>query len=454
MPSHSPILLATTFAALLLGGCDGGGVALYVDLRTDIVPGAELAVVETRVEDTGATRESAALRGDDFLAGRRIAEIEGLPPSRERRVIVRLLDANRQEIARRAVQVDHRQDRILTVLVTRSCRDVDCPEGESCFAGQCQPEACATDRTECTGQCSSAMDCPPSSCSLVTCETGACFYAPQPGACGPGTYCDAERGCVVDPGAPPDAGMDAGPIADAGVDAGPPAPAFHISTIAPDAPEWVAFDTIDPPHEIVRAAFAPPGEGVIVALTDTSVHTLRLSDRRWTDRLDRDAVFPELAGVDVWEAYHVPGVSPLGVFVIAREGAWQYVWPPSAGRATLRVFTARADFGSDWDDPDAPPYWTVHGVYADPDNADGWVTTNPSSECPLESRVGRYGLFLSTDGFGPAVMYASVYDVDCLRFVQQGPYGEFPPFTLPGAPAPFSIEAIARADTLYAFTVP
>jgi hypothetical protein len=46
---------------------------------------------------------------------------------------------------------------------------------------------------------------------------------------------------------------------------------------------------------------------------------------RWIEQLDRDAVFPELACVDVWAAARVPG-TPGGLFIYARAGAWEYEW--------------------------------------------------------------------------------------------------------------------------------
>jgi hypothetical protein len=440
------ILLLATAAA-----CDSTGVTLYVDVRTDFVPGVEVAVIETRVEDVGVTRESAAVRSDDFVAGRRVAELTELAPSSARRLTVRLLDAGRREIASRTLVVDHRADRNVLVLITRACRDVSCSPSETCVAGSCQPEACAVEDAMCASECTSASDCAASACAAPSCEGGECFYAPMAGACAPGTYCDPSMGCLPDPSADSDGGIDAG--VDAGIDAGPPPPPFVLHTLADGAATWtVALTSGSVPVEMVRAAFAPAGSGEMVAITDTSVHVLRVADRQWVARLDRAAVFPELEGTTMWEASAVPGTSPPLVFVYGSEGAWQYEWRSRS--AGFLLFTARADFGADWSDPEAAPYWSIHGIFTDPDNADGWVSVDPSSECPGHDAVGRYVAFLSTDGFGPAVMQVSIYDIDCpFRFVEQRQYSSFPPFSRPSAPNPFSIEAVARAgNELVAFT--
>lgn len=436
-----------SLVCLSLLACNAPTVSLYVDLRTDLVPGVEFSRVEVGLEGPDVVREAPAQRGDDFFLGRRVAELVGLAPSEERRLTVRLLGGDHREVVRRTVQVQHREDRSVTVLITRSCRGVTCPAGESCVAGACAPEGCEEDRGSCTDECASATDCAPSSCGQPSCEARACLYSQREGACAAGLYCDYERGCLPEPGTLLDAGTP-----DGGTDAGP-SPAFGLWSLPRGASAWSSVETSGTaaPSARVVAAFAPPGFPEIVALTDTGVHALRLSDLRWIEQLDRDAVFPELAGVDVWAAARVPG-TPGGLFVYARAGAWEYEWDAAARSATFTLYTARADFGSDWSDPRATPY-PPHAVYGDPDNADGWITVDPSAECSGRTQVGRNAVFVGSSGFGPSSPQVSVYDIDCLRFVDQLSQTSFPPFALPGAP--YFIDALARADDgLFAFTMP
>lgn len=443
LPCRTSSLCLSALSSLILA-CGAPGLTLTVELRTDFVPGVELHVVETRVEDAAEQRESAALRSDDFVtSARRVAEIAGLRPSRARRVTVRLLDASRAEIASRTIVVDHSTSTSVLVLITRSCRNVTCPSGQSCYAGRCQLDNC--DRDACQAECSGPADCSFASCAAATCVAGACLAEPIAGACSAGLYCDPQLGCRPDPTGPRDAGAPT-------PDAGPPAPAFTTWALPPGASAWSQVATIgDRPAEPVRAAFTSGAE--VIAVTDTSVHVLRVSDLRWLERFDRNSIFPELAGVAIGDATDTPGIR--GVFFYAYEGAWNYEWDGTLRSAVLNGFTARADFGADWQDPQAAPYWTIHGVFTDPDNADGWVTVDPSSECPGRTRVGRYAAFVSWDGFGPAAMKVSIYDIDCpFRFVDQRNYSELTPFALPGAPAPFTIEAITRANGLLVFTVP
>lgn len=437
--------LVPTFLA-----CEPGTVSVSVELRTDFVPGIEFVAVETWAEDApGAHDEVAVFRSDDYAsAPRRVAEIGGLAPNAERRITVRLLDAVRGEVARRTVLVEHVRDRGVIVLVTRSCRDVSCGAGESCFAGRCQPEAC--DGDGCVAECSADADCAVATCATVTCVTGACFAEAIEAACPPGTYCDARDGCLPDPvtatdaGVSPtdgglDAGTDAGPAAiDAGVDAGAP---YRIFELANGVLTWTErTPSGDGPTQPVRAAFAS-GSAEIAAVTDDWVHLLDARTWTWTTVRARTSMFPELGTSSIWEATEVSGATNL--FFYSGEGAWEYTWAAATRTATFAGFTARADFGAAWSDPDAPPWWTVHGVFSRPTNDDGWVTVDPSSECPGHSSVGRYLAFVSTDGFGPLVMHVSIYDVDCpFRFVDETTYDDFPPFMRPGAPEAFSVEAM------------
>ncbi|HBQ16396.1 MAG TPA: hypothetical protein DEF51_36455 [Myxococcales bacterium] len=435
--------------ALALVACDGGGVSLFVEVRSDFVPGVEVSVIEVTVE--GQTQESAITRVDDLAEGRRVAAFEGLAPSDARRALIRLLDADRAEVVVRPVVFAHRRDRVVSVILTRDCRDVACGPREACVGGSCQPEGCGFDEDACVAECASASECAPSTCALAACEEGVCFYTADDGACGEGLYCDPERGCLPDP-ATRDGGVpDAGPLDSGPPDAGPP-PAT-MSRLAVGGAAWEPFSAGGTaPTEVVRAAFSPPGRAEIVALTDSWAYVLTLGPApAWQPPVVRDSLLPELAGVLPTAAFAVPGTTEF--FVYATEGGWRYDWDP-APSATLQEFTAYADVPAEWDDPHAPPWFDVRGAFSSPDDAPMWVTADTSSEC-TGAGVGRYFAVLSSDGFGPRQLLTSIYDIDCpFRWVDQAPYGAFAPFALPSAPAPFSITAVARPGDLYVFRTP
>lgn len=438
--------------AASLGACDGGTVSVSVELRTDFVPGVEFVAVETFAEDATGRDEVAVFRTDDYAsAARRVAELDGLAPSAARRVTVRLLDADRAEVARRTVVFEHQRDRAVAVLLTRRCRAVVCGPGESCFAGRCQSEAC--EGGGCVAECASPADCAAAGCAAVDCVTGACFAEPVAGACAAGSYCDPETGCVPDPAGPVDAGpgpTDAGADAghDAGVDAGPP---FHLRALPAFTSAWLDRATTGAvPSSPVRAAFSSNGE-VVVAITDDAVQVLDPSGWRWEPPRSRAALFPELDGVAIWDAADVAGTDVLAIY--APAGVFEYGWDPVTRTPTFQRFVARADFGADWADPEAPPWGTIYGLFSHPDNANGWVAVDPRAECPGRARVGLYVAAIAWSGIGPSVPSVSIYDIECpFRFVEQRDYGDFPPFARAGAPSPESIEAtVFIDDTLLAF---
>ncbi|MCA9607752.1 MAG: hypothetical protein KC619_19220 [Myxococcales bacterium] len=441
-----------TALALTLIACEPGTVSMSVELRTDFVPGIEFVAVETWAEDgPGAHDEVAAFRSDDYAtAPRRVAEIDGLAPNAERRITVRLLDADRAEVARRTVLVEHVRDRGVTVLLTRSCRDVTCGAGESCYAGRCQPEACET--VGCVSECSVDADCLAAACASASCVAGACFLEPIAGACPAGTYCDAEDGCLPEPtardaGVPPvdagagsDAGIDGGVDAgtDAGVDAGS---AFRIAEFAGGVATWTEhLTTGDGPTGPIRAAFTSRAAEMAV-VTDDRVHYLDGRTWQWVASAPRATVFPDLVGASIWDAVLVSGTNNLVFY--GPDGAWELTWSPTTRSATFVAFTARADFGADWSDPDAAPWFSMYGVFSRPDDGEGWVTADPSTECPGHFSVGRNLVMVATDGFGPLVMNVSIYDVDCpFRFIEKTTSSMFAPFTRPGAPSVWDAEAM------------
>ncbi|MFT5353441.1 MAG: hypothetical protein ACI9KE_000639, partial [Polyangiales bacterium] len=210
------------FALLALVGCTDG-LALSVDVKTDFVPGPEFAAV--RVTLVGEDSSSTVGAAGDYLSGQRAIDLDGLDENRARTVSVELLDRLGAVIAERSALVDHREDLGLTLTLARDCAGVSCPgagaaAATACFGGRCADPECI-DGTEPScpePECRADTDCPVlNACSTRRCIDTLCLYAPDIGACGIGTYCSPELGCLALP-SPVDASMDAMPR-DAGTDA-------------------------------------------------------------------------------------------------------------------------------------------------------------------------------------------------------------------------------------------
>lgn len=217
--------------ALLLGsGCDSD-VQLFVDLKTDLRPGLEFTSVESLVVNAeGALIRRAVVpvtRAEDFLGGRRIVEVVDLAPG-DLMVTVRLLDPLGELVADRRTLVQVRQSTAITVLVTRDCAGITCPQPDGarthteCFGGRCvTPECAAGDASACPDpvcerddECASRVACAPRRC-----ERGVCYAVADDAACRVGEWCSPEEGCR------------ALPLADAGVpDAGGCVPGLACTT--------------------------------------------------------------------------------------------------------------------------------------------------------------------------------------------------------------------------------
>jgi hypothetical protein len=205
---------------VLLFGCDSGS-QLSVDLATDLQPRREFTRV--RVERLGErdavldVREEPASQGS-YVESVRVAEFTGLSDG-SHIVRVTLLDAAGTEVIHRTIHVELQGARAVTVLITRNCRDIECPgaaddpSATECAGGVCVSPACSVDM-ECA-QCASDVDCAPSvSCAVGRCTEGQCLFADE-GACGAGAYCHPEDGCLeelvtLDAGMTDAGGRDAG----------------------------------------------------------------------------------------------------------------------------------------------------------------------------------------------------------------------------------------------------
>lgn len=222
--------------ALALTGCTSSGFELIVDLRTDLRPGYDFAVVRTSVVEApgpsveGERRTLAAATTDDYVTGERVAELRELPAG-SYLIAVELLDAASVVVAGRRARVDVSGPRSVSVVITSECFGVRCPGvsdppgATECSAGRCVSPECTADNPDAcgVGGCTSDADCPAIvSCSVGRCTGGACFQAPDDARCPSGSYCDIIDGCAaipaMDAGAPPG---DGGGADAATPDAGP-----------------------------------------------------------------------------------------------------------------------------------------------------------------------------------------------------------------------------------------
>lgn len=212
-------------------GCSAAGKSeLTVDLRSDYLPAVDIDRVEVFLElgEGLERREEAVLtNADDLLGGFRVAEYDALRPGR---YALRLsAHAAGTTLATRRVSVDLQESLAITVVVSRSCEGVACPQSDDpaiateCIGGTCEPPECLPEApTSCLGACETDLDCP----GLGRCGTGLCIdtacYVERNGSTCPSGECLPDLSCVpLD--ASTDVGTDVGPL-DAGFDSGPPLP--------------------------------------------------------------------------------------------------------------------------------------------------------------------------------------------------------------------------------------
>lgn len=212
----------------LLASCSPTTATLFVDIRTDLVAGVEFTATRVQVFGGGGTlafADSDVSAADDFFAGVRVAELAGLPLG-TLDLRVELSDATGRAVIGRPVRVTLRTDTVVTVLVTRDCRGVECPgagdpAATACLGGRCVDPRCTPEAPErCPVGCSVAADCPApgAACADARCESGVCFSVGVDARCAADEYCDPDDACRARaPTGDAGAASDAGPM---GSDAG------------------------------------------------------------------------------------------------------------------------------------------------------------------------------------------------------------------------------------------
>lgn len=217
------ITLASSLMLIaLLSGCEcNSQTGINVDLRSNFVPGIEFDAVRTEVwgRDNRSPEVSTTtiVRWTDPVEdGVRVAEAPGLAPG-SYTVSATLLRAG-SAIAQRSVIISFDVSTIVTVLVTRDCLHVICPDGLTCLVGVCVPQDCLDGSIfdGCpTVTCSRDDMCDPPDieCTEALCVEGRCHPFPNHEECGSAEWCNPDDGCRVFPGWPSEdtgSDMDAG----------------------------------------------------------------------------------------------------------------------------------------------------------------------------------------------------------------------------------------------------
>ncbi len=228
--SRSPLWLAVALAA-----CAPAGSPLSVEVRSDLVPGAEVARFEIELYEAGPPAADAPYErvitatapGVDYTRGARIASFDGLPDGRRWLEVV-AIDPNGRPLVRQPADLEVRGPTGRVVVVDRRCVGVECPGAGgspsdlACLAGRCVDPRCSPSSPEhCPdwATCARDTDCPApgASCAEARCTDGLCFSIVVGGTCAEDAWCNPEDGCTP---FDPNAGADAG--AGAAVDGGCP----------------------------------------------------------------------------------------------------------------------------------------------------------------------------------------------------------------------------------------
>lgn len=161
---HSRFLLAV--GLLFAIGCGDSQVTLTVDLITDWRAGLDFTTAETSLsreaDGSGEIRQETftTTGAEDFLEGVRVAELTDVGGGKSY-VRVALRDPASRVIATRSLELDLERSFAATVLITRSCRDVECPapmgapDLSECQGGSCVDPRCSPSTPE---------FCPPPAC--------------------------------------------------------------------------------------------------------------------------------------------------------------------------------------------------------------------------------------------------------------------------------------------------
>jgi hypothetical protein len=198
--------------ASIAAGCEcGAGLGISVDLRSNLSPGVEVDRARVEIYRRGqrspiAMDQAPIAHGDSLGRAIRILDVDGVEPGSYDVIVT--IEKDGAEIASRTTHTTIRTTTLVTVLISRDCLAVTCPEGESCRSGACVPNECSeTQLDRCPTSCDGDDDCATStSCASAECVEGACLVFGDDERCAGGEYCHPEQGCVPLPGGAADGG--------------------------------------------------------------------------------------------------------------------------------------------------------------------------------------------------------------------------------------------------------
>lgn len=185
---------------LVVSACGESNYELAIDLRTDFAGGVEFDAVRLVID--GDAQSFPFDPNADYADGVRLEDTRLTAGDHE--VVGALTLAGRVVIERSAtVRLD--TNRGMTVLLSRSCRGVDCSSSgaarEACSAGMCVDERCTPETPEfcpVTPECTDDDDCAAAMCGFRSCAEGVCLRGDD-GSCGAQQYCDPDVGCLYRP---------------------------------------------------------------------------------------------------------------------------------------------------------------------------------------------------------------------------------------------------------------
>lgn len=261
--------LAFVLLLPVAGGCAGEGNRLLVSLRTDYVAQVEFDEVRVFLAlPSGSEEVRTHLVGPlDYTRGQRVVTFDGVPTGGQE--VRAELTLGNVLVGARTALLSLSQDTSASLIVTRSCAGVMCPDGDDpsateCAGGRCVSPACTLETpTACAGGCAEDRDCEAAvSCGQGQCTVeGSCVFIPIEGACGEGEYCDPTAGCrpncigglCADAGMPPAGSWVAGEFGPCSSSCGPGEQQREVNCVDGSGRTVAASSCAGPPPEATRS---------------------------------------------------------------------------------------------------------------------------------------------------------------------------------------------------------
>ncbi|MEM9862536.1 MAG: hypothetical protein AAF938_13015, partial [Myxococcota bacterium] len=204
-------------SALILS-CGGGANAdLTVNLRSDYVPQVDFTSVRIalRAGDANETVATVPASESDYTRGEFLTNFGDLKQG-DYVVRAELLAEDGRIVGSRSNALTLSQSTAVTLVITQSCRGVECPGGgdpsfTECSGGRCVAPGCSPETPAfCDEGCLSNEECNGSvACAEGVClAEGACLSVPNDALCDENEFCDPRDGCQLRPDVVlPDMGM-------------------------------------------------------------------------------------------------------------------------------------------------------------------------------------------------------------------------------------------------------